>query len=159
MKKHLLLFGLLITSVTTWAQTSKFTGAWSLVSVENTNADNSKTFPYGEEPKGLLVLEQNGDYAVQILKAARPKVVSNNKNTATPEENAALVQGNNSHFGKFLIDENNHTITYQVEHAFFPNWEGRELKSSYTLTGDILKIFSNNTTNGGASAIVTWKRK
>ena len=159
MKKHVLLSGLLIMSVTTWAQTGKFSGAWSLVSVENTNPDNSKTFPYGEAPQGLLVFEQNGDYAVQIMNAARPKVASNNKNTATPEENAALVQGNNSHFGKFLIDEKNHTITYQVEHAFFPNWEGRELKSFYTLTGDLLRIFSKNTTNGGASAIVTWKRK
>jgi len=159
MKKHVLLLGLLITSVSAWAQTSRFSGAWSLVSVENTNPDNSKTFPYGEAPQGLLLFEQNGDYAVQIMKAARPKVASNNKNTATPEENAALVQGNNSHFGKFLIDDKNHTITYQVEHAFFPNWEGRELKSSYTLTGDLLQIFSKNTTNGGASAIVTWKRK
>src|SRR5574340_1213724 len=68
----------------------QFAGTWSLVTVENTNADGSKTLPYGENPVGLLVFTDAGDYAIQILKVIRPKVAAGDKNKATPGENAAL---------------------------------------------------------------------
>lgn len=150
---------LLITTVTASAQNKKFSGVWTLVSIANTNADSSKTHPYGENPQGLLIFESTGEYAIQILKADRPKIVSGNKNTATPEENTVLVKGSNSHFGNYVVDEQLHTITYKVAHAFFPNWEGTSLIAHYTLECDILKSFSTSTTNGGSYAVVTWKRK
>jgi hypothetical protein len=135
-------------------------GAWSLVSVENINPDSSKTFPYGENPQGMLVFEQNGDYAIQILKAVRPKVAANDKNKATPEENAALVQGNNSHFGTYSIDEVKHIITFNVQHAFYPNWEGVAQPRFYSLENNVLKYTVTHTTNGGdITAVVVWKKK
>ena len=54
----------------------QFAGTWSLIAVENTNADGSKTLPYGESPVGLLVFTNEGDYAIQILKSVRPKVAA-----------------------------------------------------------------------------------
>lgn len=141
------------------AQNNILVGEWTLISIENTNADSSKSYPYGDAPQGLLIFEPNGDYAIQILRAVRPKVASNNKSTATPEESIALVQGANSHYGQYIVDEQKHTITYKVAHAFFPNWEGKDLTTIYTLQDDILKSYSTNTTNGGASAVITWKRK
>jgi len=138
----------------------QFAGTWSLAAVENINPDSSKTLPYGENPQGLLVFEPNGDYAIQILKAVRPKVAANDKNKATPEENAALVQGNNSHFGEYSVDEAKHTITFKVEHAFYPNWEGTVQERSYTLENNLLRYIVTHTTNGGAiTAVVVWKRK
>lgn len=135
-------------------------GVWSLVSVENINANGSKTFPYGERPQGMLVFEPNGDYAIQILKAARPKVTANDKNKATPEENAALVQGNNSHFGSFSVDEEKRIIRFKIEHAFYPNWEGTVQERIYVLENNILRYVVTQTTNGGAvTAMVVWKRK
>lgn len=136
------------------------TGVWSLVSVENTGADGSKTFPYGGQPQGMLVFEPDGDYAIQILKEGRPKVMANDKNKATPEENAALVQGNNSHFGSFSVDEGKRIIRFKIEHAFYPNWEGTIQERTYTLENNILRYVVTQTTNGGAiTAMVVWKRK
>jgi hypothetical protein len=138
----------------------QFLGTWSLVAVENTNGDGSKTLPYGEHPVGLLVFSANGDYAIQILKAVRPKVAANDKNKATAEENAALVQGNNSHFGVYSIDDIKHTITFNVQHAFYPNWEGNLQVRNYTLENNVLSYIVTNTTNGGAiTAKVVWKKK
>jgi hypothetical protein len=138
----------------------QFTGTWSLVAVENTNADGHKTLPYGENPQGLLVFEPNGDYAIQILKAVRPKVAANDKNKATPEENVALVQGNNSHFGTYTVDATKHIITFNVQHAFYPNWEGEVQERSYVLENNVLSYIVTHTTNGGAiTAKVVWKRK
>ena len=136
------------------------TGIWSLVAVENINPDGSKTLPYGSNPNGLLVFDTSGNYAIQILKAVRPKVVAGDKNKATPEENAALVQGNNSHFGHYSVDETKQIITFQVEHAFYPNWEETVQERFYTLANNELKYIVTNTTNGGAiTAAVIWRRK
>lgn len=137
----------------------RFVGTWSLVAVENTNGDGSKTLPYGENPVGMLVLTDAGEYAIQILKAVRPKVAANDKNKATPEENAALVQGNNSHFGTYAVDETKHTITFNVQYAFYPNWEGGVQVRSYLLENNVLTYVVTNTTNGGAiTAKVIWKK-
>jgi len=136
-------------------------GAWSLVAVDNIYPDSSRVQPYGDHPQGMLVFDAQGNYAVQILKADRPKVLSGDKNKCTPEEYAALVQGSNSHFGSYTIDEATHTITFFIEHASFPNWEGTQQKRLYTYTDDGLKYVVTNTTQGGQSVVaeVAWKRK
>lgn len=138
----------------------QFVGTWSLIAVENTNADGSKILPYGENPVGLLLFTDAGDYAIQILKATRPKVAAADKNKATPDENLALVQGNNSHFGTFTVHPEKHTITFNVQHAFYPNWEGHVQVRSYKLENNMLRYVVTNTTNGGAiTATVVWKKK
>ena len=170
MLKKLLLLLFMVTSVTAinaqklrkkqQTKGGKLAGLWSLVAVENVNPDGTKTLPYGSNPKGMMVLDPAGIYAIQILKAGRPKVVAGDKNQATPVENAALVQGNNSHFGHYEVNEAQNSITFKVEHAFYPNWEETVQKRQYTLNGDELKYIVTQTTNGGAvTAAVVWKRQ
>lgn len=95
---------------------------------------------------------------MQILKTERPKIAANDKNKATPEENTALVQGNNSHFGKFEVDDKNHTITFGIEHAFYPNWESTVQSRNYTLEGDTFQYLGATTSGGTTIAKVVWKR-
>ena len=135
-------------------------GTWTLVSVDNIYPDSSRMHPYGEGPKGLLVFDEKGNYAIQILKAVRPPVASGDKNKCTPEEYAALVQGSNSHFGKYTVDETSNTVTFIIEHASFPNWEGTLQKRTYTYTGNEIKYVVTHTTQGGQAVIaeVAWKR-
>lgn len=166
--KHLIYFTFIMLCSTSQAQevrppkstTEQFVGTWSLIAVENTNPDGSKTLPYGRNPVGLLVFTEAGDYALQILKATRPKVAAGDKNKATADENAALVQGNNSHFGSYTVHPEKRTIDFNVQHAFYPNWEGNVQVRSYQLENDILSYVVTNTTNGGAiTATVVWKKK
>jgi hypothetical protein len=135
-------------------------GTWQLVSVDNIYPDSSRLQPYGLNPQGLLIFDDKGNYALQILKAIRPKVVSGDKNKCTPEENTALVQGGNAHFGKYDVDENTKNITFKIEHASFPNWEGTSQKRAYSYTNNQLKYTVTNTTQGGQSVIaeVIWIR-
>jgi hypothetical protein len=135
-------------------------GTWTLVSVINIYPDGSKIYPYGEAPKGMLIFDKTGNYAIQILKAARDKIASGDKNKCTPEENAMLVQGSNSHFGRYTMDETEHTVTFAVENAFYPNWEGTVQKRSYKFSGDTLSYVVTHTTQGGGSVIaeVAWRR-
>lgn len=135
-------------------------GTWTLVSVDNIYPDGSRVHPYGETPAGMLVFDAQDNYAIQILKTMRPKIVSGDKNKCTPEENAMMVQGSNSHFGKYHADEANKTITFNIAYASFPNWEGTIQKRSYIYTGKEIKYVVNHTTQGGQTVIaeVAWKR-
>ena len=138
----------------------QFIGTWALVSVDNIYPDSSRVHPYGENPKGMLIFDERLNYAIQIYKAVRPKIVSGDKNICTPEESKALIQGSNAHFGKYKVDEVKHTITFKIEHASFPNWEGAEQERTYIYTGNELKYVVTNTTQGGKTVVaeVVWRR-
>jgi hypothetical protein len=135
-------------------------GAWTLVSVENINSDGTKNLPYDLNPKGILFFDDKGNYAIEIYKNERSKIISEDKNKCTPEENAAIVQGSNAHFGVYEIDENQKIITFKIKTASFPNWEGTIQKRSYTFMNNELKYVVTNTTQGGKSVIaeVVWKK-
>jgi hypothetical protein len=145
---------------TTSISKEKLIGSWSLVSIDNIYPDNSRVYPYGVNPKGLLIFDSNGNYAIQILKAVRSKIVSGDKNTSTAQENAALVQGNNSHFGKYEINQKNNTIAFKIEAAFFPNWEGTTQIRSCICKHNQIKYVVTQTTQGGQSVIaeVVWQK-
>jgi hypothetical protein len=164
--KRLLVLLLCFTSVVNAQKSSgkslkqELIGTWSLVSVDNIYPDNSRIHPYGDNPKGLLIFDNKGNYAIQILKAVRPLIATGDKNKSTPEENSVMVQGSNSHFGKYAVNEAEKTITFKIEHAFFPNWENTEQKRVYTYTRNEIKYVVTHTTQGGQSVIaeVAWRR-
>jgi hypothetical protein len=132
-------------------------GTWALRSVENIHADGHRVRPYGDDPVGRLTLDGAGRYSVQIFRRARPRFASNDKNRGTPEENRALTQGTNSHFGRYDVADG--VITFLIEHASFPNWEGTTQRRNYALRGDTLTYTVRTTTSGGAEvAEVSWVR-
>lgn len=160
MKNTILMILLLIVNSVNAQKKSDFLGSWTLVSVENINQDGTKNLPYDVNPKGFLFFDEKGNYAIQIYKSERAKIVSGDKNKCTPEENAAIVQGSNSHFGEYEIDETNNTITFKIKTASFPNWENTMQKRSYIFKNNELKYIVTNTTQGGKSvtAEVIWKK-
>jgi hypothetical protein len=139
---------------------AQWTGSWKLVDVVNINPDGATVRPYGNDPVGILMLDDKGSYSIQILKPQRPKVASGDKNKCTPEEYAALVQGSNSHFGKVIFDTVAQTVVFKIERAFFPNWEGTEQKRFYTVKDDVFSYKVTQTTQGGASVVaeVSWRK-
>jgi Lipocalin-like domain len=139
------------------AQTIKdLAGTWTLVSVV-TEQDGNKTEPFGPHPKGILMVDANGRYVLAIARAGLPKIASNNRTTATPEENKAIVGGSNTHFGTVSVNAADKTITFKIETSTFPNWDGTEQKRPFTVTGDEL-TYTVPAASGGGTATVVWKR-
>jgi|SRR5215813_2625388 len=94
-----LVLGVVLSAGEVCAQTTKdLAGTWTLVSVV-TEQDGTKTDTFGPHPKGILMVDVNGRYVIAIARAGLPKVASNNRTTATPEENKAIVGGSITHFG------------------------------------------------------------
>lgn len=139
---------------------SLLAGSWQLVSVVNIYPDSSRVYPYGKDPKGLLIFDTKGNYAIQILTSARPRIASGDKNKATPEEYAAMVQGSNAHYGLYSVDEVTHLITFSIQAASFPNWEGTRQERRYTYEDGSLQYVVTQTTQGGQSVVaeVSWRK-
>ena len=153
----LLLLGVLLSAGEVCAQTAKdLAGTWTLVSNVN-EQDGKKTDSFGPHPKGILTLDANGRYVIAFARADLPKVASNNRTTATPEENKAIVGGSLTHFGTLSVNEADKTFTFKIGTATFPNWDGTEQQRPFTVTGDELKLTVPAASGAGTSTAV-WKR-
>jgi len=137
----------------------KLIGTWFLVVVDNILPDGSRVHLYGPDPQGMLTFDPQGRYALQIYRAERTKFASGDKSKGTPEENSAAVLGSNAHFGKYSVDATAKTITFRIEHASFPNWDGTEQRRAFSISEDELSYTVPAPTSGGAAiGQVTWKR-
>jgi hypothetical protein len=152
-----LFLGMVLSAGEVFAQTAKdLAGTWTLVSNVSEQGGN-KTDTFGPNPKGILIVDASGRYVLAVTRAGLPKVASNNRTTATPEENKAIVQGSITHFGTVSVNAEDKTITFKIETSTFPNWDGIEQKRPFTITGDELKYMVPAQSGGGTGTVV-WKR-
>ncbi len=134
----------------------KVVGTWTLVSVV-TEKGGVKTETFGPGAKGAMSLDAGGRYVITIIGADIPKFASNNRATGTTEENRTVIGKSIAHFGTYSINEADHTITFKIERATFPNWDGTESRRSLTVSADELQ-FIDPAASAGGTAAVSWKR-
>jgi hypothetical protein len=120
------------------AQPCPLAGTWTLVAADFIRPDGVRERDYGAAPKGLMIIDAEGRYAVQIYKSERPRFASGDKKTGTAVEFEAAAMGSSAHFGTVAVDEASHTLTFDIASSAFVNWEGTRQKRSYQLSGDEL---------------------
>lgn len=130
-------------------------GTWSLVANINETPDGTKRQPFGDSPKGVLILEANGRYAQVFTRPGRPKFKSDNRLQGTPEEIKAAWDGALAHFGTWSVAEADKTVVLRVDGSFYPNQEGSEDKRTVSsVTPDELKFVNAASTAGGRTEAV-----
>ena len=132
-------------------------GTWTLVSATTTDASGKKTPTFGDNPRGELILTADGRYMIVITRVDLPKFAANSRDKGTTDENKAVVQGSIAHFGKIVVNEADKTLTFQVENATYPNWNGMSQKRTFTVSGEELKYHVPAASAGGTADVV-WKR-
>src|SRR5690349_1170903 len=152
-----LMFGAIVYPCKTFAQIANDAiGMWAFVSSIN-EQNGRRTETYGPGATGVMVLDYSGRYAITIIAAGLPKFASNNRTTATAEEAKTVVASSNAHFGSYSVNPGDSTITFKIESATFPNWNGTEQKRTLTIRGDELQ-YAVAASSAGGSSVVTWKR-
>ena len=160
--KHLRLLALVasifVPAVLT-AQTaaSSLAGTWTLTAADDLKPDGTRAPAFGPNPIGLLFLGADGRYSVQIFRSDRVPFASGEKRRGTPAEYEAASMGMSSHFGRYVVDAAAGTITFRIEAASFPNWNGTEQKRPFTLSGDDLE-WRVPATPSGTIPISAWRR-
>ena len=119
-------------------------GAWTLVSCDNMLG--SANAPYCVNPKGILILDASGQYAVMTFAGGR-------SNSTTEGTNAA-------NFGTWSVNEADKTITRRFVGALSPANEGvAETKNSVSLAGDELKLVGQSSLPSGEVRLNTVFRR
>lgn len=129
-------------------------GTWTLVSNDNVAPDGAKRQIFGPNPKGIMILDADGHYALIAVNPARPKFKGKTRLDGTPEENKAAIAGTVASFGTWSVDETTNTLITRIEGNLFPNDEGQEQRRLVTLAGDELKQVNLNPGSGGRAEIV-----
>jgi hypothetical protein len=120
--------------------------------------DGTKTDQFGSGAKGMLVFDANGHFMLTIIGLDLPRFASNNRASGTPEENKAVMSKSIAMIGTYSVDSAAKTLTFRVESATFPNWDGTEQKRLLSAAdSDELKYITQTASSGGI-ATVTWKR-
>lgn len=134
-------------------------GAWALVRCDNVYPDGHRVELYGPHPEGMWLIDAQGDYMMQIVRAKRMPFAANDKSKGTPDEYRAASMDSNAHFGH--ISANAMVMHSQILHASFPNWDGKSGDSRYTINGDELTYSVAKPSSGaaeGAHGEVVWRR-
>jgi hypothetical protein len=131
-------------------------GTWTLVSVV-AERDGRKFETYGPNAKGFSVFDANWRYSMIIIAAGLPNFASGNRSSGTADENKAVVAGSIAHFGTYVIDEADKSLTLQIDRATFPNWEGKNNKRSFVIIGSEL-VFKEQHASAGGAATTIFKR-
>ena len=132
-------------------------GTWVLVS-SVTERDGAKTEQFGAGAKGMLVLDAAGHFMLTIIGPDLPRFASNNRAGGTADENKAVVSKSIAMIGTYSVSAADRTLTFRVQSATFPNWNGSEQKRLLSSAGgDELKYVTPTASSGGVGT-VTWKR-
>ena len=100
-------------------------GPWSLASCNNTNAKGEKTAYCANNPRGILILAGNGNYAVTIIAGGRK------------DANDPAIAAN---FGTWSVNEADKTLTRHFVGAREPANEGRDSKVNISLNEGEMRL-------------------
>ena len=133
-------------------------GAWQLVRVDNVSPDGKHMPLYGPAPQGLLLIDADGHYALQMVRAQRTRFAGGDKAHGSAEEYRAASMQGNAHYGR--VEAAGGVLRFEIEHATFPNWDGTEQRRPFTLHGDELTYTVPTPTTGAGHATgeVSWRR-
>lgn len=132
-------------------------GTWSLVAADVLHGDGSRGHDYGPSPRGMLFIDAEGRYSLQIFDSERRPFANADKLKATDAEYRAAVLGVSSHFGKVDVDPVKGTLDFHIAKSSFPNWEGTEQVRFYELKANELSYRVPPRSNGD-TPISVWRR-
>jgi Lipocalin-like domain len=136
---------------------SQVVGAWTLISIDQTDKEGKKQSLFGSNPKGIQMFDASGQWVQIITRSDIPKFAVNNRQQGTPAENTAAVQGTTATFGTWAVDDAKKTLTVRYTASMFPNQTGTESTRIFELAGDDLTVNNPSTASGVISKTV-WRR-
>lgn len=157
----------IINEMSTVKSTQQLIGTWELISYETRNlqGDLVTASPWHYD-RGLLIYDETGRVAVQLVNDARPAFSQGDftevASKATPGELKDNILGYLAYFGTFTIDEQKQTVTHHIE-ASTNNYAGTAQLRNFEIKGNQLTLFKKANLAQGAkqnqlSSRIIWER-
>jgi len=152
---------LLAAGATASASPEVFTlqGTWTMTAAYEIHPDGSRTTNYGEHPNGLLLVDAEGHYSLQIFRPGRARFASGDKTRGSAEEYREALLSSSTHYGHVSADTAAHRLVFRIEASSFPNWENTQQVREYTFDNGLLTYSVPASASGnGTIAYSVWKR-
>ncbi|SDT35320.1 lipocalin-like domain-containing protein [Bradyrhizobium canariense] len=147
-------------AMATEAQPLSLEGTWVMTSAYEVLADGTRTTNYGEHPNGLLMIDKTGRYSLQIFRPGRAKFASGDKTRGTPQEYREAVLGSSTHTGHVVVDPAKGRLTFNIDTASYPNWEGAQQVRDYTFKdGTLTYSVPASASGNGTVAYSIWRHE
>ncbi|HZS04606.1 MAG TPA: lipocalin-like domain-containing protein [Blastocatellia bacterium] len=135
-----------------------FVGSWKLLSAVY-ERDGRTAYPFGREPVGLLIYDDVGNMAVQIMRLNRDDAPRAKTSEGDRAEKRASFEGYLAYFGGYEINEAEKTVSHYVRGSTLPHWVGSVQKRAYEFSGNWLTLSAPATSDkSGAEAVLVWER-
>jgi hypothetical protein len=133
---------------------SQFAGAWTLVRIEQFDADGELLAPPIEDRLGYIIYDPAGYMGVTIMHPDRPPYAGTQP---TPLEALASYSTYTSYFGMFTVNEAEGFVTHHLEGSLNTRGAGSDYKRFYTFSGNRLTLQPPAGDNGNKTEL-TWEK-
>src|SRR4051812_32147479 len=132
-------------------------GSWRLVAFETRSADNEVDYPFGEQPLGYLLYNEQGYISVVFMAPNRPSFLAGDIN-GTAEEKALAYDTCRAYCGTYEIT--GEKVLHHIEVSVFPNWVGITQERFYELRDNRLSLSTPLFLNRGQqrTSHLIWER-
>ena len=134
-------------------------GTWFLVSVVSQSDDGTRGEPSGPGPRGVMMFSRDGYLSLFQSRAEIPRLASNDRARATPEEAMAVVRDSIAYYGTYTVDEAGRSLAVALDGSTYANLLGgpaqRRIVTALTETG---LQFSNPRTPSGMTLHTVWRK-
>ena len=130
------------------ASADSVVGTWKVVRYEDRTEGEPPKFPFGEQPRGLLIYDATGHMSIQLMKVPHPKVASGDDEKVTPQEKIALYDAYVAYFGKYTVDAKRSVVIHHVEADLADVYVGQDQERPFELAGDRLTLRPRWTVDG-----------
>ena len=123
-------------------------GTWTLVSGTEQRPDGTKVAPW---PEGRLMMDANGNMALFLIGRDRPKVGNDPRVPVGPAV---------AYYGTYSVNEAEKSVTWKIDRALWPGFDGIERKQTVALTGDAMTLTGSpvQTPEGAIIPVNEYKR-
>lgn len=134
-----------------------FAGTWTLVAADRQLPDGTRSHDYGDNPQGLMMIDDHGRYSIQIFRGDRARFAAGDRAKGTPEEYKTALISMSTNYGDIAVDWANHTLRVSVVQSSDPNRSGQVETRPFTFDGDILSYHVPPRPDG-TIPISVWRR-
>ena len=120
----------------------KFVGSWKLVSIEGPNPQPNRGKPFG-----MIMYDNTGHMAVQIVRGERPAFPSPAK--ASDKERAQAYSTYTAYYGTYTFDSEKHIVIHHLEGSLVSGQIGHDNIRYFELKGNRLTLSVANDGKGG----------
>src|SRR5262245_63411427 len=113
----------------------QFLGTSTLVSWTQVAGDVEEHVLLGRDPVGQFMFTPDGHMCLSAMRRTRSKLGGSGPQAGTPEEKAAAYDGYIGYCGRYDVNEDERSVTFQLELSSYPNWTGSAQKRFVEVTG------------------------